>query len=251
MIHHSKVTGYTVPACTTSHFGKDALVFLFCVLCVFGWNRVGQGQSFDQITRPVAIISRPAQIDSIFTELLIPLPDSVTHINVLDVTGNGFGPDDMIIVYPDLTVYPLDANIPLVLRDMMKSWELSADYRLDITLAQSSLVEADAHLAQDVRGAISGACISAIERYYSGTDLDIRLQRNMAGLRLEMWNYDPAALQYKPPLSQTCLANTDDTQIRIQQFRFATPVIVTSFNDPGSCTEVHHIDGRTETRPCQ
>ena len=207
------------------------------------------GQTFDQITRPAAALTRPAQIDSFLTELLIPPPDTVTTVLIVDITANGYGPDDMVIVFPAQLVYPLGERIPASLQAIMQSWELEADYRLDATLAETRRVEADAHLARDARAAIGGACVSAIARHYGGADLDLRLTRRAGGLRLEMWNFDPDALRYRPPLPDDC--RTARAQEWGQRFMFARPYIVTSFNVPGDCVETRTVDGRTETRPCQ
>ena len=208
-----------------------------------------RAQTFDQITRPAAALTRPTQIDSFLTELLIPPPDTVTTVLIVDITANGYGPDDMVIVFPAQLVYPLGERIPPSLQTIMQSWELEADYRLDATLAETRRVEVDAHRARDPRAAISGACVNAIARYYDAPDLDMRLTRRADGLRLEMWNFDPAALRYNPPPPDACLQAS--VQEWGQRFRFARPYLVTSFNQPGDCVETRHVDGRLETRPCQ
>ena len=208
-----------------------------------------RAQTFDQITRPAAALTRPAQIDSFLTELLIPPPDTVTTVLIVDITANGYGPDDMVIIFPAQLVYPLGERIPPSLQVLMQAWELEADYRLDATLAETRRVEADAHLARDARAAISGVCLNAIARYYDAQDLDMRLTRRAEGLRLEMWNLDPGALRYNPPPPDACLQAR--TQEWAQRFRFARPYLVTSFNQPGDCVETRHVDGRLETRPCQ
>ena len=210
------------------------------------------GQSFDQITRPTAILSRTSQIDSLFTELLIPPYDSVTYVEIVDLTGNGYGPDDIVIIHPVLAMYPLGASIPPSIRSIMASWELEADYRLDATLDESELVETDAQFRRDAAGAISGACVSAISQHYSGTDLDLRLERDAGGVRLEMWNFDPAALTYTPPpqtLQGLACEGPSDRSV-VQQFRFAKPIIVTTFNEPGGCVETRIVEGKMETRSC-
>ena len=223
--------------------------FLFCMVCVLGYVDSVLGQTFDQLTRPVATLTRPSQIDSFFTELIISPQGNVSYVEVVDVTGNGYGPDDVVIVHPSLEVYPLGAHIPPNILGMMQSWELEADYRLDVTLAEGEQVEADAHTRMDAQGAISGACVSAITRYYSGTDLDFRLERDADGLRLEMWNYDPQAMRYQSMLSAACEGPAAAPWT--QRFRFAKPIIVTSFNEPGGCVETRTSDGQVETRPCQ
>ncbi len=204
-----------------------------------------QGQTFDQLTRPVATLARPAQIDTFLSELLIPPPDTISHLEVVDLTGNGYGPDDMVILYPSQTTYAISDAVPRILQDIMKTWELGADYRLDATLEESHSVEAEAHRRQDPRGAISGAVVSAIAEYYDGDGIDMRLSQGQDGLRLEMWNYDPDAMRYRPkPAAAACLSEA------AQQFRFARPRFVMAFREPGTCIEAHQEDSRVITRAC-
>ncbi len=206
---------------------------------------LAQAQSFDQLTRPVATLVRPTQIDTFLAELLIPPPDSVSRLDVVDLTGNGYGPDDMVILYPSQTAYPISADVPRALQDIMKTWELEADYRLDATLDESQTVEAEAHRHQDPRGAISGAVVSAIAEYYDGTDIDLRLARAEDGLRLEMWNYDPEAMRYRPkPAAPACLPTS------AQQFHFAEPRFVVAFSEPGTCIEARQEGGHVITSAC-
>ncbi len=202
-------------------------------------------QDFDQITRPVAMLTRSAQIDSFLHALLIPLPDTVSRLEIIDLTGNGYGPDDIVIVYPSFAAYSVGSQVPRTLQDIMKSWELEADYRLDATLAESRTLEADAHQRKDPRGAIGGAVISAVASYYDGQAIDVRLTQQGGGLRLEMWNYDPLAMRYRmQPSGPACLTD------RAQQFRFTRPRFVTAFREPGSCIETRHDGDRLLTRPC-
>jgi len=202
---------------------------------------VANGQAFDQLTRPVATLVRPALIDSFLVELLIPPPDTISHIDIVDLTGNGYGPDDILVLYPSQETYPISANVPRVLQDLMKTWELDADYRLDATLDESQTLEADAHRRQDPHDAISGAVIGALTDYYVGTDIDLRLTRGADGLRLEMWNYDPDAMQYQP-------RTTGPTTT--QRFRFAAPRFVMAFREPSACVETYLEGKQLITRPC-
>ena len=205
------------------------------------WVHSTQGQTFDQLTRPIATVTRPAQIDTILSELFIPPPDTVSHLDIVDLTGNGYGPDDVVIVYPSQATYPVSVNVPRTLKKLMSAWELEADYRLDATLGESETVAADAHQREDPRAAISGDIVTAITRYYDGTDIDLRLSRTADGMRLDMWNYDPQAMRYAP---QACYPGGG------QRFRFAEPRFVVAFAEPDACIEAHREGTRIVTQPC-
>ena len=156
-------------------------------------------QDFDQLTRPMALIADSSQITAMLGELLIPVDGPVSRAEVVDFTGNGFGPDDLIILYPTLETYLLGSDVPRTLQEAMKTWELKADYRLDATLDDSNSIAADAHKRQDAKAALMGSVLGAVGQFYDGADIDLRLARDSAGVRLEMWNYDPDAMRYRIP----------------------------------------------------
>ena len=213
-----------------------------CTLLLLLLSGTSFGQQFNQLTRPVATLVRPSLIDSFLVEMLIPPPDTVSAIEVIDLTGNGYGPDDILVLYPSQEAYPISAYVPRVLQDVMKGWELEADYRLDATLDESKTLEPDAHRRKDPKDAISGAIISAVDHYYVGTDMEMRLTRGADGLRLEMWNYDPNAMQYRP---------WPQGHRRTQQFQFAAPRFVTTFREAGTCIDAFREGEQVFSRPCQ
>lgn len=205
-------------------------------------------QDFDQLTRPVATIADSTRVQTMLSELLIAASGPVSRAEVVDVTGNGFGPDDLIILHPSLESFLVGSDVPAALQEAMKTWELEADYRLDATIKDSQDISRDAHSQQDAKAALMGAVLSAVDQYYQGNDMDMRLEQDSAGVSLEMWNYDPGALQYRlPRRSNEPLPVHDDYT---QRFRFARPHFVMAFRDPSDCIEVYRTKSTTVTKPC-
>lgn len=230
-------------------------LILSCLILLFGQSQRASAQHFDQLTRPVASIEQEALIETILGELLILVPDTaaVTRVEVVDLTDNGYGPDDVLILYPTLDTYLLPGDVPARVQEVMKRWELEADYRLDASLAESEKVEEEAHRRQSATDALSGTVIAALGRYYHTAEIDLRLSRDETGLRLEMWNFDPAAMQYVPPPDGLeCLPSKTPAPrlAHMQQFRFRQPRFVLAFHDPGECVVTVLSDGQMQTRPC-
>ena len=224
---------------------RMALLFLFAASTV----QHAEAQHFDKLTRSVATVQDTVLIGTLLQDLLIPA-SHVERIDVIDLTANGYGPDDVILLHPSLEAYLVGADVPRGVQDVMKTWELEEDYRLDATLEDSDRVERDAHQRQNARDALSGAVLGAINRYYTGDEIDLRLSRETSGLRLEMWNYDPAALRYAvPSQGPVCLATASQKGME-QQFRFSKPYIVLSFRDAGDCVVSSLQEGKVHTRPC-
>lgn len=228
---------------------------LACLICLAGQSQVVGAQHFDQLTRPVASIESEALIVMILDELLILPPDTatVTRIDVVDLSANGYGPDDVLILYPSMATYILRDDVPARVQAVMKAWELEADYRLDASLAESEKVEEEAHRQKSAADALSGAVIAAISRYYHASEIDLRLSRDGTGLRLEMWNFDPEAMQYVPPPDGLACVPSEVPAPRLahmQQFRFRQPRFVLAFRDPGECVVTVLTDGQMQTRRC-
>lgn len=207
--------------------------------------QVSRAQQFDQLTRPVATLTDRTQIRAMLDALLIPAIGQVDQAEVVDVTANGFGPNDLVVLYPSMETYEIGTDVPKPLQQSMKSWEIAADYRLDATRQEAMRIPADAHLDQDARAALTGDVLSAVARYYEGDAFDLRMSQDPEGVRLEIWNYDPEALQYRVPPGSVRL----DTLW--QAFQFAAPAIVMAFRDASGCIETYAEAGQVHTRPCE
>ncbi|MFQ5569859.1 MAG: hypothetical protein ACE5G0_09305 [Rhodothermales bacterium] len=237
------------------HFLLRRCLLMLGLVFVLARPQAARAQHFDQLTRPIASITSRTLIDTILDELLILAPDSarVTRIDVVDLTANGYGPDDVLILYPALETYLLRGDVPAHVQAIMKQWELEADYRLDASLAESRRVEDEAHRRRSAADALSGAVIAVLGRYYHAPDIDLRLSRDQTGLRLEMWNFDPAAMQYVPPPDgPECVPSEPPvpTLAFKQQFRFRQPRFILAFRDPGACVVTVLSGGKMQTRPC-
>ncbi len=172
---------------------------LVTALLVCGTVRASNAQQFDQLTRPVATLTDSTQIWAMLDALLIPAIGHVYQADVVDVTANGFGPNDLVILYPSMETYEIGSDVPHLLQTSMKSWEIAADYRLDATRQEALRIPSDAHLHQDARAALTGDVLSTVARYYGGDAFDLRMSQDPQGVRLEIWNYDPKALHYREP----------------------------------------------------
>ncbi len=218
---------------------------IFAVLLLASGCIPAAAQEFDQLTRPVATLSDSTQIRSMLDALLIPAFGRVDRADVVDVTANGFGPNDLIVLYPSMETYEIGNVVPRPLQESMQSWEIAADYRLDATRQEGKRISSDAHLSQDARAALTADVLRVVSHYYTGDEFDLRMSQDSQGVRLEIWNYDPDALQYSLPLGPA----PGDTLW--QAFRFAAPAVVMSFRDASDCIETYVGKDRVHTRPCE
>lgn len=206
------------------------LLFALAVaLCLSGRQAQAQGAgeaSFTQVTRPVAQLTDQAKIDELFSELIIgpQIPrDSINRIEVIDVTENGYGPDDLLVVYPSGNTY----NIPETrgrAQEIMSRWTLESDFQFDSAnrpadslrpsppqsdTTESDVAEADttdsdrtrpgAGPSQFVEKQMMADVLETVQRNYNGSSISLLLERDADGFTMEMWDYDPADMQYEAP----------------------------------------------------
>lgn len=201
-------------------------------------------QSFDQLTRPMVTLTDRVVIDRILSDLLILPPDSLTSMQMIDVTANGFGVDDLLILLPGGQVHHLDEYVPPALQEVMAGWSLEADYRYEALVAETGAALLTAHSSEDAAGAIAGSCVNAIATHYAGSGMNLLLSQGQGTARIEMWGFDPQGLQYGgTPEAISC-------EINRQKFEFARPITVTAFRDGDTCVEAWGDQGRVQTRPC-
>jgi len=215
-------------------------IFTFFVLSVSST----QAQTFDRLIRPMVTLSDRETIELILNELLILPPDSLTTMNMIDVTANGYGVDDLIILNPSGQVHHLDAYTPPVLQQLMATWSFEADYRYEALRSETPTALLSAHISQDASSAIAGSCVNAIASHYEGDEMNLLLSQSQGTVRLEMWNYDPLAMSYGGAGGDLAC------EINRQRFEFARPITVTTFRDKDSCVEAWGEKGEVRTRRC-
>jgi len=202
------------------------------------------GQSFDQITRPVATLTEKEVMEEILRDLLILTPTELTSIQMVDITSNGFGPDDLLILNPTLEVHYIGDYIPPSLRTLISEWTFDADYQTNVIREVTDDKLLNAHLEEDAAATIAASCMNAIDTHYIGDDMNILLARNDGTVKVELWGYQPEYLLYGGA------SDGASCEINRQRFKFARPIQVTAFKDPSTCVETWTENGRMMTSTC-
>ena len=175
-----------------------ALVVL-CTEAVYA--QPGSGIGFTQLTRPVAEVNDPDQINFLLDQLIIPT-DSVESLQVVDLTGNGYGADDVIITQPMGSTYPLSRDLMTdQVEQMMNQWVLESEFQEDTGLLPAEAFKPDSLTQQPAESEIMYELLRAVERNYTDTPISVLLERDQQGITVQMWDYNPSAMRYQPPPS--------------------------------------------------
>lgn len=193
--------------------GAFAVVILLCVLAptpVHGQDvdldteqaqAMESAASFGQLTRPVAEITDPEDIEFLLDQLLIfpQQEEPVTQLDIIDIKGNGFGPDDVVIVYPSQEAFMLLDEIPAGVQELMGSWALEADYQVDAGNVPAEVFNPEGVIEQQAEQAILFDLLQSLERNYNDIPINARFDRNENGFTMQLWDYNEDAMQYEEP----------------------------------------------------
>lgn len=161
-----------------------------------------QNAGFTQVTRPVAELADTRQIDELLNELFIipEIPvDSIDRVEVIDITRNGYGPDDVLVVYPSQETFKLDPDIITGrVQQMMNQWALESDFQYDGGNAPAEVFRPDSAEADAAQLGIMADVIETVNRNYDGGPISLLFERDGDAFTMQMWDYNPMAMQYAP-----------------------------------------------------
>lgn len=154
---------------------------------------------FSQVTRPVVEIGDSATIDYLLYELFFEPLDEPDRLEVIDVTQNGFGPDDVMVVYPSVEVFVIPGFIPDTVQTIMSGWQPEVEYRMDSgnmsTDALATLIASQVGAPQQAEGAILYDLVRSVERSYRDLPVSLLFQRDTVGFTFQLWDYNRPAME--------------------------------------------------------
>jgi hypothetical protein len=166
------------------------------------YGATAQQVDFTQVTRPVVQLTDANTIDFLLFELFFEPMQAPTRLQVVDVTQNGFGPDDVVIVYPSVEVFVIPGFIPDTVQTVMSSWRPEVEYRMDSgnmsSTALASLIGSEADAGTQAEGAILYDLVEAVERSYRDLPVSLLFQRDSIGFTFQLWDYERGSMTYAP-----------------------------------------------------
>lgn len=157
---------------------------------------------FTQVTRPVVQVTDSALIDFLLFELFVEPSAAPSRLQVIDVTQNGFGPDDVMIAFPSVEVYTIPAFLPDSVQTIMSSWAPEVEYRMDSgnmsASALGSLIGSESDSTRLAEGALLYDLVQAVERNYRDLPVALLFQRDSVGFTFQLWDYNRPSMTYAP-----------------------------------------------------
>lgn len=146
-----------------------------------------------------------AFIRSLLEEQFIqPEDPEFTHALFYDITRDGFGSNDVMVLHPSEEQFQLGAYLSGEMAEALRTQGLKTDYNLVTTRQYADLLSEEAETDMDPKKALSSAMIRTIGGYYSEGDFHGYVSRLGEDVRITFWGFDEAMWQFVPELTQ-CL----------------------------------------------
>lgn len=175
-----------------------------------------------QTFRPIAEITDPGSVETLIDAyLLTDDPAEVEMIEIIDVTNNGFGTDDIMVVYPSLNVYSLENSPGSEIEEIMRGWSFSDQRRDNLNRPADTFYPAYADTLESwqldepqivlVQNSLIADLLESLNRNYLADPISIRFERDDEGFTFQMWGYEENAFQFtpRPPATPDSIAVHD------------------------------------------
>ena len=137
-------------------------------------------------------------------QFILPEDPEFTHALFYDITRDGFGSNDVIVLHPAEEQFQLGAYLSGEMAEALRTQGLASDYRLTTVSDYANLLSEEAENEMDPKKALASAMIQTIGGYYSEGDFHGYVSRQGEDVQITFWGFDEAMWQFVPELTQ-CL----------------------------------------------
>jgi len=184
------------------------LILILLTPLVASTQNLTSNPEVTQIFRPIAVIDDPSSIEILLDAYFITTnPAEVEKLEIIDVTNNGFGPDDIMVVYPSLDVYYLEGAPPEV-EEIMRGWSfedrrrdsdnLPADYFYPVHADTLERWEIDESEIELVENSLIADLLQSLNRNYNTDPISILFERDTDGFTFQMWRFEANEFRFNP-----------------------------------------------------
>ena len=191
---------------------KRILLVLVLLCSSIAW---GQEAEVNQRVLPFAEIVDHEFLSRFLEEQFIfPEDPQFTSAAFLDVTGDGFGTNDLLVLYPGEEQIILSEYLPESMLEVLTRQNLETDYRLSSIRANSRILADEAEEDKDPKKALAGAFLGSLLHYYPEGNFKGYIEQVEEDVRITFWGYDPDLFRFAPNATQ-CIQPDDDPLILV------------------------------------
>ncbi len=211
----------------------------------------GQEEGFvTQRVLPVVELTDLDFVRSLLEEqFILPEDPDFTHALFYDITRDGFGSNDVMVLYPSEEQFQLGAYLSGDMADALGTQGLATDYNLVTVREYAQLLVEEAEIELDPKKALASSMIQTIQGYYTDGDFQGYISRQGQDVRVTFWGFDESMWQFVPDLTQ-CLNPPDGEPVVLMAHKQPE---IRSFLDIDGCVivESSSTEVQISSRVCE
>ena len=135
-------------------------------------------------------------------QIIFPNDPDYTHALFLDVTEDGFGSNDILVLYPSEEHFSLSPYFPEAMLNTLVTLNLETDYRISTVRSRSPLLADEGEVEEDAKKALAGAILGSLLHYYPEGPMEIHLLQKGEDVHITFWNYEEDLWNFVPQATQ-------------------------------------------------
>ncbi len=183
-------------------------------------------------------------------QIIVPGNSDYTHAVFMDITEDGFGANDILVLYPDEEHFTLSPYLPDAMLNTLVALNLETDYRINTVRERSVVLASEAEGEEDPKKALAGAVLGSLLHYYPEGPMELHLVQRGEDVHITFWNYSEDLWTFKPDATQ-CIHPGIQEANPMTIIAHKQPEI-SSYLDSEGCVVVHDrtIGGNVVARTC-
>lgn len=226
---------------------KKSVLVILLGLC---WVNLVFSQTAE-VTQRVIPATEITDLDFLRTfleeQFIFPEDTAYTSGVFFDLTRDGFGSNDILILYPANEQFELGTYLPERMAEVLSTQGLT-DYNLTTSRDRIANVVAEGDEEMNPKKAFAGSILESAENYHSGGNLEGYISIQDDNVRISFWDYVEDLWKYVPPEIQYVSSDTEP----VIMLAHKQPVIQ-AFLDADGCVvvESNTSDIPIKTRKCE
>lgn len=188
-----------------------AIRFVGCLVVLLpAIPSLGQMATVSQRLLPVAELTDLDFIRGFLEDQFIsPEDPNYSSASFLDITRDGFGTNDLLILYPSEEYFQLSEYLPESMINVLSAQNLETDYNLTTVRDLSSVIADEAEQEEDPKKALAGAFLGSLLAYYPTGDFQGCIDQAGEDVRVSFWGYEEDKWQFTPEATRCVQPDVD------------------------------------------
>ena len=190
---------------------------LIAILCGFGAVRAQTAE----VTQRVVPVAELTDLDFIGTfldeQFIFPANPDYQSAIFLDVTRDGFGSNDLLVLYPAEEQFLISGYLPDQLADALREQGMAADYSLSTTRELVRVVADEAEDESDSKKALAGAMLRSVLTYYPAGDFQGYFFQQGDNVEVNFWGYSDDLWRFVPEATQCLMPDAEPVVLLVHR----------------------------------